>query len=177
MYEQKIIKACNFYVSEWHLFAALLPYLKNELKEKNKIVFISQDNLEKGMKELVQKLNINFENEKGIDEITWLSDNFILEIKEESKPVNIVVQGTISFIEDINKYLTHNLINVYKEIRIINCYEVFDSSTMLYNILDQHDKVFNTGGIHEINDVFPEYNTLERKNGKTQPINSKTRII
>jgi hypothetical protein len=177
MYEQKIIKACNFYVSEWHLFAALLPYLKNELKEKNKIVFISQDNLEKGMRELVQKLNINFENEKGIDDITWLNDSFILELKEELKPVNIIVQGTMDFINEINKYLTHNLINVYKEIRIINCFEVFDSNTMLFNILDQHDKVFNTGGMHEINDVFPEYNVLERKTINTQPINSKTRII
>jgi hypothetical protein len=177
MFEQKIIKACNFYVSEWHLFAALLPFLKDELKEKNKIVFISQDNLEKGIRELVSKLNINFENDRGIDEITWLNDNFILEIKEEATPVNIIVQGTIEFISEINKYLEKNLINVYKEIRIIDCYEVFDSSTMLYNILDQHDKVFNTGGMHNIKDVFPEYDTQERRQVKTYPISNKTRIM
>lgn len=177
MYEQKIIKACNFYVSEWHLFAALLPYLRSELKENNKIVFISQDNLEKGMKELVQKLSIKFENEKGIDEITWLNEDFIIEIKEEITPVNIIVQGTMDFIDEINKYLYHNLVNVYKEIRIINCYEVFDSSTMLYNILDNHNKVFNTGGMHEINDIFPEYNISERRNINSQPSNNKTRII
>ena len=56
----KIIKACNFYVSEWHLFAALLPYIRDELKQKHKIVIISQDKLEIGMKNLVKKLNIRF---------------------------------------------------------------------------------------------------------------------
>ena len=55
---QKMIKACNFYVSEWHLFAALLPYIREELKCRNKIMVISQDKLEKGMKQLVKKLNI-----------------------------------------------------------------------------------------------------------------------
>ena len=54
---QKMIKACNFYVSEWHLFAALLPYVRDELKQKNKVMVISQDKLEKGMKHLVNKLN------------------------------------------------------------------------------------------------------------------------
>ena len=37
----KIIKACNFYVSEWHLFAALLPYVREELKNKN-IIFSNE---------------------------------------------------------------------------------------------------------------------------------------
>ena len=43
MRENKIVKACNFYVSEWHLFAALLPYLKEELKNNHKVIFITQD--------------------------------------------------------------------------------------------------------------------------------------
>lgn len=160
MYEQKIIKACNFYVSEWHLFAALLPYLKEELKENNKIVFISQDNLEKGIKELIAKLKIKFENENGIDEITWLNEKFLLEIKEQTKPINIIVQGNMGFIKEINDYLTNNLQSSYQEIRIINCYEVFDSNTMLYNILNEHDKIFNTGGMHEITEIFPDYKSI-----------------
>ena len=44
MRENKIIKACNFYVSEWHLFAALLPYIREELSKKNEIIIISNDN-------------------------------------------------------------------------------------------------------------------------------------
>ena len=120
----KIIKACNFYVSEWHLFAALLPYIREELKVKNKIVIISQDKLENGMKNLVKKLNLHFDNEKGIEEITWLNEDFVMEIREECAPVTVVVQGTMEFISEINNYLRQRLSPLYAELRIINCYEV-----------------------------------------------------
>ena len=157
MQDGKITKACNFYVSEWHLFAALLPYLKEELKKNNKIVIISQDKLEKGLKELVQRINIKFENEEGLDSIIWLDENFIDNIKTECVVTDIIIQGTYSFIENINKMLDKNLNNLYKDCTIINCYEVFDSNSMLYNILDNHEYVFNTGGMHKKEEIFPEY--------------------
>jgi hypothetical protein len=154
---QKMIKACNFYVSEWHLFAALLPYIREELKNKNKIMVISQDKLEKGMKHLVKKLNLRFENEKGLDDIKWLSDEFVLEISEETKPVTIVVQGTLEFINEINAYIEEKLAPLYDNLKIINCYEVYNTNTMLYNILDEHDYVFNTAGMNEKSEIFPGY--------------------
>ncbi len=153
----KIIKACNFYVSEWHLFAALLPYIREELKQKNKIVVISQDKLESGMKNLVKKLNLRFENEGGINDITWLNEDFVMEICEESKPVTVITQGTMEFITEINNYLMQRLHPLYSELRIINCYEVYNTNTMLYNILDQHDFVFNTAGMNKKSDIFPGY--------------------
>lgn len=157
MRENKIIKACNFYVSEWHLFAALLPYLKEELEKKNEIIIISQDNLEKGIKELVKRINIKFEKGNDLNNITWLGKELILEIREDIKPLNIVIQGTIQFISEVNKYLKANTINLYREVRIIDCYEIYDSNNMLYNILDEHEFVFNTGGMHDKNEIFPEY--------------------
>lgn len=153
----KIIKACNFYVSEWHLFAALLPYVREELKNKNKIVVISQDKLEIGMKSLVKRLNLHFENEKGIDEVKWFNEEFVMEIKEEENPVSIVIQGTMEFISEINTYLLNKIGAKYPELRIINCYEVYNSNAMLYNILDEHDFVFNTAGMNSKSEVFPGY--------------------
>ena len=153
----KIIKACNFYVSEWHLFAALLPYIREELKKKNKIVFITQDKLETGMKNLVKKVNLRFENENGIDDITWLNEDFVIEVRDECVPVTFVVEGTMEFIADINSYLMQHLQPAYAELRIINCYEVYNTNTMLYNILDEHDFVFNTAGMNKKSDIFPGY--------------------
>lgn len=153
----KIIKACNFYVSEWHLFAALLPYVREELKMSNKVAIVSQDKLENGMKNLVKRLNLHFENEKGIDEISWFTEEFVMEIKEETNPITIVVQGSMEFIKEINNYLSANLHESLAEIRIINCYEVYDTNTMLYNILDEHDFVFNTAGMNNKADIFPGY--------------------
>lgn len=157
MRENKIIKACNFYVSEWHLFAALLPYIREELSKKNEIIIISQDNLEKGIKDLVKKVNIKFENEEGLNDVKWLGKEFVLEMREDIKPLNIVVQGTMEFIAEVNKCLKDNMINLYREVRIIDCYEIYDSNAMLYNILDEHDNVFNTGGMHTKGEIFPEY--------------------
>lgn len=161
MQENKIVKACNFYVSEWHLFAALLPYLKDELKKNNKIIIISQDKLENVLKELTQKINIKFENRNGIEDIVWINDDLIIEIKETHAPTSIIIQGTYEFIEKANKYLDKNLINMYRECKIINCYEVFDTNDMLKNILEKHDYVFNTGGLYKKEEVFPDYS--ERK--------------
>ncbi len=153
----KIIKACNFYVSEWHLFAALLPYIRDELKQKHKIVIVSQDKLEGGMKNLVKKLNLHFENENGINDVMWFNEDFVMEIREECTPVTIVVEGTMEFIKEINTYLVDRLYPLYLDLSIINCYEVYNSNNMLYNILDEHDFVFNTAGMNKKSEVFPGY--------------------
>lgn len=157
MGENKVIKACNFYVSQWHLFAALLPYVRDELKKNNKILFISQDNLEKGLKQLVTKLNLKFENKNGINDVVWLNENFAMELKEEISPVTIVVQGDVNFINEINSYLDINFKKLYRNITIINCYEIYDTNEILYNILDEHDYVFNTAGMNEKNAIFHGY--------------------
>lgn len=157
MGEKQMIKACNFYVSQWHLFAALLPYVRDELKKNNQIIFISQDNLEKGLKQLVSKLNLKFENKNGINDVIWLDENFTLELKEEKRPLTIIVQGTVSFIKDINSYIDVNFKNLYRKVTIINCYEIYDTNEMLYNILDEHDFVFNTAGMNEKSAIFHGY--------------------
>ena len=118
---------------------------------------ISQDKLEKGMKQLVKKLNIRFENEKGLDDIKWLSDEFVLETSEETNPVTIVVQGTLEFVKEINQYIEDKIAPLYDDLKIINCYEVYNTNTMLYNILDEHDYVFNTAGFNDKTDIFPGY--------------------
>lgn len=158
MQDKKIVKACNFYVSEWHLYAALLPYLKNELNSNNKIIFISQDNIKKGLKELINRINVKFENKNGIDEIIWLNELPTDIISTICTKTSIIVQGTYEFIENINKCLEKNISNIYKDCTIISCYEVFDTNNMLYNILENHDFVFNTGGLHKKEDIFPDYN-------------------
>lgn len=157
MGENQMIKACNFYVSQWHLFAALLPYVRDELKKNSKILVISQDNLEKGLKHLVSKLNLKFENKNGIDDVVWLKEDFVLELKEEISPVTVVVQGTTEFIKDINLYLEKNLKPLYRKVTIINCYEIYDTNDILYNILDEHDFVFNTAGLNKKSDIFQGY--------------------
>ena len=152
-----LIKSCNFYVSEWHLFAAMLPFVRDELKFKNKIIIISQDNLMLGLKKMVDKIEVKFYNENGIEDIKWIRDVEELDIQNEINPINIFIQGTIEYIDEINGYIDMKFKNVYREIKIINCYELYDSNNFLYEILDRHDYVFNTGGLKQKEFVFPDY--------------------
>ena len=80
-----------------------------------------------------------------------------MDIREECVPVTMVVQGTMEFIAEVNNYLTQRLEPLYAELRIIDCYEVYNTNTMLYNILDEHDFVFNTAGMNKKADIFPGY--------------------
>lgn len=154
---KSITKACNFYVSEWHLFAAILPFARDEFRVENKIMIISQDDLATGLKKFVDKIDVNFYNEKGIKDIKWINDITELDIKSEINPINIFVQGTVDYINKINAYIEINFEKIYREVRIINCYELYDSNNYLYEILDRHDYVFNTGGLKRKEFVFPDY--------------------
>jgi len=152
-----LIKACNFYVSEWHLYAAMLPFVRDELKFKNRVIIVSQDDLMSGIIKLMNKIDIKFYNENGINDVAWIRNIEELDINSGINPTDIFVQGTVDYINEINGYLTQKLSNVYREIRIINCYELYDSNNFLYNILDEHNYVFNTGGLKRKEYVFPDY--------------------
>lgn len=44
-----------------------------------------------------------------------------------------------------------------KDIRIINCYEVTEFNNDLNEILENHDKILNTAGLHEIEEMYAGY--------------------
>ena len=152
-----LIKACNFYVSEWHLYAAMLPFVRDELKFENNVIIISQDNLMLGINKLINKIDVKFYNKNGVNDIKWIRDVEELDITSGINPTDIFVQGTEDYINEINEYLNTKIKNIYREIRIINCYELYDSNNSLYDILDRHNYVFNTGGLKRKEYVFPDY--------------------
>lgn len=135
----------------------MLPYVRDELKFENKVLLISQDDLITGIHSLVSKIDIKFYNKNGIEDIKWIKDVEKLEINNSINPVNIFIQGTEEYIYEINAWLNEKLKNIYREVRIINCFELYDSNNSLYEILDKHDYVFNTGGLKRKEYVFPEY--------------------
>ncbi len=110
-----------------------------------------------GICKLVDKIDIKFYNKNGINDIRWIRDIDELDINSGVNPINIFIQGTEEYIDEINILLKGKLKNVYREIRIINCYELYDSNNSLYEILDKHDYVFNTGGLKRKEYVFPDY--------------------
>ena len=167
---KKIEKLCSFYVSDWHLATMILPYINNKIDENVKIVTILENDIEKNMKILVEKLNLR--NKKEILKINWsnleskkyadLEKRLKQETKEKSELV-ILVNGTKDYMEknnsNIEKWLAKSFVSSAK---IINFFEVTEFNNNIVEILEKHDKVFNTSGEKEINEVFEGYKKGEK---------------
>ena len=75
------------------------------------------------------------------------------------KNITIMVNGTKKFIDNIGKNIerwTEQNKSV-SNIKIINCYEITEFNYNITEILDEHDKILNTSGEREKQDVFEGY--------------------
>ena len=162
---KKIEKLCSFYVSDWHLTTMILPYISSKIEENANIIPVLENNLEKNIKILVEKLNLK--NKEKILSINWKNTNSIkyeniknkLKKETNNKTKNIIlVNGSKDYIEknnsNIEKWLEKSSIS---NIKIINFFEVTDFNSNIVEILNNHNRVFNTSGEKEISEVFNGY--------------------
>lgn len=168
-YEKNFKRMSSFYVNEVHLITMLLPYMERKLNEESKIYTVLQNSLEKTVNLLLSKLNLKDELKEKIKSIDWKSKN-ISDYKNLKKQINssapkyIIINGNEKYIREINKML-----NKYKKnheennMILINCYDIVEFNKNIVNILDNTDKILNTSGEHEIEEIFPEYVKKEKK--------------
>ncbi len=169
--EKKYLRICSFYVSDWHLAAMLLPYIEDSEEREEHLNTILEKNISYNMKEILSRINMSERKKESIINIGWENKKILKygEIKKYmeknikfNKKVTIIVEGKKERIECINKNIdrwikkSEKKINK-KEIRIINCYEVTEFNNDLNEILDKHDKILNTAGIHEIEEMYDGY--------------------
>lgn len=161
--DNNLTKLCSFYVSDWHLVTMLLPYINKKINEQAQIATILENNVEENVKKLVEKLNLK--NKEKILNLNW---NNKLSTKEifnniNNKEIVIIINGTRDYITRQNikllRYIQKNKIE--NKIKIINCYEIVEFNGSIEDILDKHDKILNTSGEKEINEIFIDY---KRKN-------------
>lgn len=162
---KRVEKLCSFYVSEWHLVTMLLPYINNKIEEDTKVVTILENNIEENIKTLIEKLNLKKKDD--ILKINWknIKSKKYAEIeeilnKEISKTKNniILINGRKDYIEknnqNIEKWINKSKIN---NIKIINLFEVTEFNHNITEILDTHDRILNTSGEKQIEEVFEGY--------------------
>lgn len=162
---KRVERLCSFYVSEWHLVTMLLPYINNKIEEDTKVVTILENNIEENIKTLIEKLNLKKKDD--ILKINWknIKSKKYAEIeeilnKEISKTQNniILINGCKDYIEknnqNIEKWINKSEIN---NIKIINLFEVTEFNHNITEILDAHDRILNTSGEKEIEEVFEGY--------------------
>ena len=162
---KEIEKLCSFYVSNWHLVTMLLPYINHQIDENLKIITILENDIEQYIQTLVKKLNLKNKNE--ILNIKWTSikskkySDITKKLKDEIKADTknlILINGSLSYIEknnaNIEKWLEKS--NT-QSVKIIDLFEVTEFNSNIMKILDAHDKVLNTSGEKEIEEVFEGY--------------------
>lgn len=169
--EKKILKICSFYVSDWHLTAMLLPYVEEAEEKDENLNTILEKNISYNMKEILTRVKMSDRKKEEIIKIGWENKQLIKygeirkymeKITKDKEKITIIVEGGKDRIEYINKNIDKWIKRAEKklkkkEIKIINCYEVGEFNEDLNEILDKHDKILNTSGIHEIEEMYEGY--------------------
>lgn len=164
-------RACGFYVSSIHLVTMILPYIKNQINNNIKIETVLEYNLKENVSDVLSNLVINNVEKEKILSINWNSNKIqkysniekkLKSILEKNDEINILISGSRKHIEESNKiiekFLNKNNSKIgRKKITIIDCYEVTEFDDNIREILDTHDLIINTSGIHEIGDIFEDY--------------------
>ena len=165
------LRICSFYVSDWHLTAMLLPFIEERVKSGDNINTIFEKDIESNMKEILTRLQIDSKTKEKILNIDWKSKslikyddvkNYLNQVIKNKGETIILVEGNKERIEYINKNIdrwiekqSRKLKN--KSVKIINCYEVSEFDDNIRDILDLHEYILNTSGIHKIEDIFEDY--------------------
>lgn len=164
-------KVCGFYVSTVHLITMILPYIRQQVKENINIETFFQFNLKENANRILEKIILNDENKKQVLNINWKNTKIekyykiekrLKNIIENNTQIKILVSGTKKYINEVNEILS-KYINKYsnkinnKSITIINCYEVTEFDDNIREILDSHEHLLNTSGVHKIDEIFEDY--------------------
>lgn len=169
--EKNKLRICSFYVSDWHLTAMLLPFIEEQIEKGVKLNTVLEKNILHNMKELLSRIQISETKKEEIMKIDWKNKNlikygdirkFMDKITRNQKEVTIIIEGNKDRIEYINRNIDKWMQKQErklkrKEIKIINCYEITEFNENLQAILDEHDKILNTSGIHEKEELYAGY--------------------
>ena len=164
-------RVCGFYVSSMHLITMILPYIKNQTNKDVKIETILEYNLKENVSNVLSNLVISENEKEKILKVNWNSNkiqkytNIEKKLKnnlQSNNKINILITGSRKYIEEanriINKFLNKNANKtIQKNITIIDCYEVTEFDDNIREILDSHELIINTSGIHKIEDIFEDY--------------------
>lgn len=171
-------KICGFYVSGIHLVTMILPYLKNKIRENVKIETILEYSLKKEVNNVMDNLTIKEKEKEKILNIDWNSSKIqkysnvekkLSSTLEDNNIINILISGTKKYIEEINKiidkFINKNINKIRKKkISVINCYEMTEFDDNIREILDKHNLIINTSGVHKIEDIFEDYKKINYGN-------------
>ena len=141
--EKKVKNICNFYVSEYHLEIMLLPYISKKIDKGEEIIIVTENDLRKTLKVVIDKINLEQNKKEKIKALNWNNKK----IEGIPKMSDIILVGSVKFITNIMNELKENNINFFK---IIVCYNYNEVKDNMQNIVSRYDAMLNTLGINSI---------------------------
>ena len=174
MYKREnITKMCSFYVSDVHLVTMTLPYLAKKLEKGNVIYPILEKNLTPIITKLLNKITLSEELKEEIKNIGWDTkiqykysemEKELNQTWKNQKNIYFIIMGSEKFIKrnqmQIRKYVEAK--KRKENVFFIDCYEVTEGMQEITEILENHDKVLNTSGEKDKEEVFGKMG--EKKN-------------
>jgi len=146
-------KVCAFYASDYHFEMMSLPYINKEIENDKNILILSQNNLEKTLKIVLSKMNLDEDRKEKILNIDWNSSSFekIENVKNgyNNDELTIFIKGEEKYIKKTNEKIEEELSGI-NNFKVINCYSLEEVGENLNNIMNDYKKVLNTGGIKNI---------------------------
>lgn len=172
-------KVCSFYVSNMHFATMILPFVSKQMEEETKIVTFFENDFTTNIELVLSRITLSEERKKELLNVNWRNTNntkylniekiLKLKIGKQGESI-IIVNGNEEYINIVNDYIEKYLEKNDKKIqsnniKIINFYEVGSFNENIKEILDKHQKIFNTAGEQKIEEVFEGYKKKEAQIG------------
>lgn len=144
-------RICAFYASDYHFEMMSLPYINKKIENKEEIIILTENNLEKTIQTFLSKTNLNEEKKKEILKLNWNNNNEekIKTIKQKiDKEMTIFIKGQENYIQKMNKKIEQLKLEK-NQIKIIDCYAMDEIGESMDEVMDQYNKVLRTTGEKE----------------------------
>lgn len=150
-------KICAFYVSDYHFEMMSLPYINKKMEEKDEIIILTENNLEKTMETFLARTNLKEDKKKEILKLNWENKNTekLEKIKrkaKEPKEMIIFIKGKENYIHKVNQEI-EKWLPEENHIKIIDCYPMEEVGENIKEVMRQYQKVLKTTGEKEIEKI------------------------
>lgn len=144
--KENINKICNFYVNEWHLVTAILPYVVKLVEEQVEIIAYCERSINKNIEVILSRINIKEKTKEKIKKIDF-GINEISKIGTKKNLV-IIVSGSEKYIKATNIQIEKNVKKFTEKIKvkIINCYDISDGKIDINKVIKSYEILLKTSG-------------------------------
>lgn len=147
-------RICAFYASDYHFEMMSLPYINKKIENKEDIIILTENDLEKTIQTFLSKTNLQEDKKKQILKLNWKNNNqekfeIMKEKISQEKELTVFIKGQENYIHEINENIEQLKLKK-NQVKIIDCYALDEIGETMDEVMEQYDKILKTTGEKEI---------------------------